>query len=102
MNTYTAPVKPAHKPRNVRPAHGSARLTLAINGQTYALRILTVQPGSGVSRLVRLRKDAATTYHVHKDGHGCGCTCPDFTFSRDGIDQRGCKHILALKATGLL
>jgi hypothetical protein len=105
MTTLALPrsaVKPARKPRTVKAPTGTVRLTLHINGVGYAARPLAVQPGSGVSRLVRLRKGDGTAYHVHRDEHGCGCDCPDFTFSREGIDPRGCKHVVALAAVGLL
>lgn len=95
----TAPVK-SRKP--ARPVHGVARLELVINTQGYVVRFLPTDPASGVSKLIYLRKLDGDGYHVHRDGHGCGCTCPDFTFSRDGIDPSGCKHVKALVAVGLL
>lgn len=104
MSTITNPAAPVktRKPRNVKPAHGTARLELVINGQGYTVRLLATDPAAGVERLIRLRKVDGPAYHVHRDGHGCGCDCPDFTFSRDGIDPAGCKHVKALTAVGLL
>jgi len=97
-----APVKPARKPRSVKPAHGTTRLELIINTQGYVVRFLPTDPAAGVSRLIYLHKVDGPSYHVHRDVHGCGCTCPDFTFSRDGVDPAGCKHVKALAAVGLL
>jgi hypothetical protein len=94
-------VKP-RKPRMVRPASGTIRLTIHINGVGYAVRPLTVDPASGVSRLVRLRKSDGTEYHASRHPHGCECTCPDWIFSRDGRDPAGCKHLVALGKVGLL
>lgn len=97
-----APVKPARKPRTIKPAHGTARLTLHINGTAYAVRPLAVEPAAGVDRLIRVRKADGTAYHVSRHGHGAECDCPDFVFSRDGIDPAGCKHVKALAAVGLI
>ena len=95
--------KPARKPRTVKPATGVARLTLAINGVGYAVRPLAVAPNSGVSRLFQLRKLAdGTVYHASQHAHGDECTCPSFVFDHDGRDDRGCKHLVALRVAGLL
>jgi hypothetical protein len=99
MNTVPA----TRKPRNIKPAHGSVRLTVTINGIGYSARPLPVDPGSGVTRCIRLRKSDATTYHVHRDEDGlAGCDCPDFEFNRRQIDPTGCKHCKALAAVGLI
>lgn len=98
----TATIPSARKPRTSQPRHGTARLELVITGTRYAARVLPADPESGVFRLVRLRKNDGTAYYVHSGEHGCGCDCPDFTFSRDGIDPDGCKHVKALCAVGLL
>src|SRR4051794_37452202 len=91
------------KPRTVKPASGVARLTLTINGVDYSVRPLAVPPDSGVSRLLQLRKLAdGTVYHASRHGHGDECTCPSFVFDHDGRDDRGCKHLVSLRAVGLL
>ena len=106
METIARPcpeVKPARKPRTVRPAHGSARLTLTVNGQSYAVRILAVQPGSGAVRLIRLRKDATTFYHVARLADGSlECDCPSFEFDHRQCDNGPCKHAAAAAAVGLI
>jgi len=97
------PAPAARKPRTVKPATGVARLTLAINGVDYAVRPLAVAPGSGVARLYQLRKLAdGTVYHASRHPHGDECTCPSFVYDHDGRDDRGCKHLVALRAVGLL
>jgi hypothetical protein len=96
----TAPRRPVNR-KPARPAHGTCRLTLTINGTSYALRRIPCDPGAAL-RAYRLRKADGTTYHVAATEHGAVCDCPDFTFHRDGIDPEGCKHVKALRATGLL
>ena len=91
------------RPRTVKPATGVARLTLAINGVDYAVRPLAVPPDSGVARLLQLRKLAdGTVDHASQHPHGDECTCPSFVFDHDGRDALGCKHLVALRAVGLL
>ena len=102
MTQPASPVKSARPPRTVRPAHGTARLSLAINGVCYAVRFLPVDPGAGVSRLVRLRKADGESYDLSAHPHGHECTCPDYEFSRRGTGNGPCKHIAAARAVGLL
>ena len=91
-----------------KPVHGTARLLLDINGIQYALTLLS--PDREVARKAwRLRKVESTRkeqYHVLYDCHdgvwGLECDCPDFIFRRNHKDERGCKHLLALQAVGLL
>src|SRR5262249_54994143 len=89
------------RPRSVKPAHGTARLTLPINGTAYAVRSLAADP-SAAHQVVRLRKADGTTYHVARTARGAECDCPDFIWNRDGRDSSGCKHIKALVSVGLL
>jgi hypothetical protein len=96
----TAPRHPVNR-KPARPAHGTCRLTLTINGTTYALRRIPCAPGAA-RRAFRLRKANGTTYHVAATVHGAVCDCPDFTFHRDGIDPQGCKHVKALSVVGLM
>jgi hypothetical protein len=84
-----------------RPAHGTARLTLHINGVAYAVRRIPCDPDPALEA-IRLRKDDGIVYHVARTEHGPTCDCPDFTFNRDGLDPAGCKHIKALIAVGLM
>lgn len=99
MNHSTATVNRPRRP--ARPAHGTCRLSLTINGVVYAVRPLPCDRPAA-SRSFRLRKNDGTAYHVGATPHGLVCDCPDFTFSRDGIDPAGCKHIKAMVAVGLL
>jgi hypothetical protein len=87
--------------RTIRPARGTCRVVIEINGVEYVAR-----PIAGVNlearRLIRLRKADGRVYYVSEHDHGAECDCPDFIFHRDGIDPTGCKHIKALAACGLL
>src|SRR5688572_32441367 len=96
------PSKSSPPARVVRPAHGTARLTLTINGQSYTIRPIPSDAFGAVGRAFRLRKSDGTTYDVAETVHGPTCDCGDFTFRRDGIDPAGCKHIRALSVFTLL
>jgi hypothetical protein len=87
--------------RQVRPARGTCRVSLTINGTEYLARPLPTSRHAA-QRVFRLRKADGATYHVSQHGHGAECDCPDFIFHRDGLDPTGCKHIKALAACGLI
>src|SRR5687768_13263759 len=74
---------PRRPPRVVRPAHGTARLTLAINGQSYGVRPIAAEAFSAHGRAYRLRKADGTVYDVAETPHGSVCDCGDFIFHRD-------------------
>lgn len=84
-----------------KPVAGITRLTLTINGTDYHPIPVTPHP-MVAKRAWRLKKDDETIYDVHIDEFGAHCTCPDFIFARDNKDPKGCKHIAALRAAGLL
>ena len=86
---------PETRCKTLPPAHGVARLTLHINGIAYAVRPIACDPAAAL-KAIRLRKADGTIYHIALTEHGPICDCPDFTFSREGIDPAGCKHILRL------
>ncbi len=79
--------------------HGTAKLCILIKGSVYALTNL--HPGSMPSKAWRLRKITGKTYTVSVDEGRGHCTCADFIYARE---KRGdtCKHLLAMKAVGLL
>ncbi len=79
---------------------GRCRLTLTINGLHYGVRPIASQDDH-VSRAFRLTRKE-TVFDVAQTIHGSVCDCPDFIFRRDGRDPRGCLHIRALLAVGLL
>lgn len=87
--------------RRVRPARGTCRVLLVINGIEYNARPIPTQEPS-VRKLFRLRKPDGAAYHVSHHDYGSECDCPDFVFHRDGIDPAGCKHIQALAACGII
>jgi hypothetical protein len=95
MSTLTA------KPRNVKPASGTCKLVLVINEVPYAVTALCPD-GELASRAYALHKPDGKAYYVAETEHGATCDCPDWVFHRDGKDPRGCKHILACRAWGLL
>ena len=91
------------------PVEGHARLTLRITVRTkrgmdatdYVVTFLPSHPSVGAPAW-RLTKTDGTVYDVIVRGHGPECDCPDFVICRDGRDRKGCKHIAALRAVGLL
>jgi hypothetical protein len=87
--------------RQAKPAHGTCRLTLTINGTSYAVRPNPADSFAAV-KAFRLRKADGTTYDATQTIHGVECDCPDFIFHREGIGGAGCKHVKALVARGLL
>lgn len=89
----------ARKP--VRPAHGTCRLTITINGTAYNVRPIASDTFAAFQAF-RLRKADGTAYDVADTLYGHTCDCPDFVFHREGIDPSGCKHIKALVACGIL
>lgn len=93
--------RPAKSSRRPRPVHGVCSLTLRINGTAYRVKPVACDPEAAL-RCYELRKADGTVYCVSHHPHGSECTCPDWVFSRDGIDPAGCKHIKALVALGML
>jgi hypothetical protein len=74
---------------------GRARLILLINDQAYSV---TLHECSWANPALSLTKPDGTRYEI-ANGE---CTCPDFVYCRDRIDPKGCKHVAALRAVGLL
>src|SRR5947209_6225552 len=72
--------------------HGTCRLTLTINGASYAVRPVPCHP-TAAQRCWSLRKSDGTVYHASQHPWGAECDCPDFVFHRDGRDPAGCKHL---------
>lgn len=87
-----------NRPPTNRP--GRCRLTLTINGLHYTVRPIVSQD-EAVSRAFRLSRNE-DVFDVARTVHGMVCDCPDFVFPRDGLDPRGCLHIRAMLAVGLL
>lgn len=55
-----------------------------------------------VYKLFQLRSPQGTLYNVAMTPETHVCDCPDSSFIGDGLDPRGCKHILTIKAVGML
>ena len=58
-----------------------------------------------VKQAFRLRKqplESDVIFDVAETVHGAICDCPDFVLRRDGLDPRGCLHVRAMKAVGLI
>lgn len=98
---------------NQRPArvvgtpHGSARCTLTINGTAYVFRGVPCDREGALTCFSIWRasppgKPPHDTYIVSLHQYGSECTCPDFTFHREGRDAEGCKHVRSLVALGFL
>jgi hypothetical protein len=91
-----------HKPGQA--AHGTCKLTLTIGGTDYALLRIPCDAADATA-LFRLRKrdPGAATYYVSASPDGrVDCSCADFLFRHSQPGDAGCKHVRALRATGLL
>jgi hypothetical protein len=89
--------------REPRPeAPNVCRLTLHINGVSYAVRPIPAACFGASGRAWRLRKPDGATHDVAETVHGATCDCGDQTFRHEGIDDIGCKHIRAPRALGIL
>jgi hypothetical protein len=87
--------------RAVKPATGTAGLTLHVNGTDCRVRRLA--PHAEASSVAyRLTKPYGPAYDVRQGERGAECSCPDHIYSRQGKDPRCCKHVCALRAWGLL
>lgn len=79
---------------------GFCRLTLTINGVSYRVKPLPADFGG--LKAFRLTRPDGEFHDVARHVYGAECSCGDFVFRRDGIDEQGCKHIKACRACGLL
>jgi SWIM zinc finger len=77
------------------------RLWLRINGTDYGVRRIGDAPAA-VLEAWRLTKCDGTTYDVGRTADGYTCDCPDYDWRRGVTGDDVCKHVLALKAVGLL
>jgi hypothetical protein len=83
---------------------GSCRLTLTANRVLFSVRPVQSEDDQ-IKRAFRLRRipfRSAVIFDVAETVQGATCDCPDFVFRRDGLDPRGCLHIRAMRAVGLL
>jgi hypothetical protein len=69
---------------------GWCGLTLKINGTRYRVRPLPAEFGG--LKAFRITKADGSFHDVSRDVYGLQCTCGDFVWRRDGIDETGCKH----------
>jgi hypothetical protein len=99
MATATTRATKTSKPAP-KPATGRCGLTLRINGQSYRVRKLDAEFGR--VRAFRLTKPDGDFHDVIDGIYGAECSCADFIWRRDGLDPKGCKHIRAARATGLI
>ncbi len=82
----------------------NCRLTLTIDGVHFSVRPIQSEDDQ-IHRAFRLRRKpfrSGVIFDVAETVHGAVCDCPDFVFRRDGLDPRGCLHIRAMRAVGLL
>lgn len=84
---------------SARGSPGTCSLTLTIAGTAYRLRPVARRDlGPDVLVAWTLRKAGTATRHVVSESlDGPTCDCPDHLYRR-----RPCKHIRAMRATGLL
>jgi hypothetical protein len=95
--TTTATTSTKPKTPRARPAD-RCRLTLHVRGVAYGVRPLA----GGEGRAFRLAKADGTAYDVAETPYGPTCDCADQVFRHEGRDGRGCKHIRACRALGLI
>jgi hypothetical protein len=88
--------------RTVKPAHGVTSLTLTINDGRYAVWKIPVAAGTASECFELKKKGSSDRYHVSQHAYGVECTCGDFIFRRNHIDEGGCKHVRALAVFGLV
>lgn len=89
---------------------GRARLKLEISRQTACggtvtteYTVVCLDPSPDVAAPAwRLTQADGSAYDVALTQHGPVCDCSDFVWRRDGRDPKGCKHVAALTAVGLL
>jgi hypothetical protein len=93
--TKTAPRKV------IKPVTGRCGLTIRINGERYKVAPIRDEC-FGTIRAFRFTKPDGDFHDVSHQVYGHDCSCGDFVFRRDGIDESGCKHIKAAVAVGLL
>jgi hypothetical protein len=80
----------------------AAALTLTIGGTPYAVRRVACPAAAALECFAVRKAGAAETHHVSRHADGCRCTCGDFVYRREHLDPKGCKHIRAMVAVGLL
>lgn len=93
------------------PATGVAHLELLItqdkgaklSRKPYRVHILKPDPEIALIayRLTNVEGDVFYDVALRPDGNSAHCTCPDYAWCREKYGQE-CKHILALRAVGLL
>ena len=88
MSTMTATRRPVNR-KPVRPAHGTCRLVLVINGVHYTLRRIPTDPSAALRAWRLRRRPTGRTTTSAMTEHGPVCDCPDFVFHRDGLDPAG-------------
>lgn len=100
---------PAPSRNRPRTPVGTCRLVLTITPEgrrpaAYLVRPLSPDRESGVLKACELVKLGGyeERYAVAWTAEGHQCSCPDFSFHREGIDPGGCKHIRALIAANYL
>lgn len=83
------------------PVQGRAKLRLTINQGDYQVSNLNPHPAVAFAAW-RLTKPDGTSYEVAVTGYGPTCSCPDYVWCREHKDPKGCKHVAALRALGLI
>lgn len=79
----------------------SLYLTIPSGAEETAYRVEFLHPAPAVKVGWRLTKENGETYDVALTEFGYVCGCSDFLWRRDGKDEAGCKHCIALRSLGL-
>ena len=110
MAKRQAPPKGAKRPQETEaiappapPPKRTTSLRLHIGDTSYTLRVLPIGDMQELKAQFRLGKPDKSFYYVSvRLDDVAVCDCADFTFRRAQADFDGCKHILSLRAVGLL
>jgi hypothetical protein len=96
MTRDRRPVKNGRKPELV------VSLALSINHMVYTVEPIRSEDPDVIRAWRLTKKSDGDLYDVAQTTHGPTCDCGDFEFRHSGLDDAGCKHIAALRLTGLL
>ncbi len=87
------------------PVKGKAKLMLliAVGNEETIYTVTWLDPSVEIGFPAwRLTRTGGVSYDVILKPTGAECGCGDWVWCRANKDPRGCKHILGLKAVGLL
>jgi hypothetical protein len=76
-------------------------MAISIDGTHYSVEMLA--PALGATKAYRFRKVGGdeAVHDLDETAYGASCSCGDFVFRHDGLDDLGCKHLRGARAMGL-